>query len=449
MWLASATLLLAAIVMATFSSEVSAATGSARGLLAAWQSQSRVDIVQETSSRISYRGTWKKTSYTRYLGGNARWTNATGASAGLSFTGSAVAWVGPIGPTRGKAKVYIDGILVTTVNSRADSFSPARVLFRKSWANVGTHRIKIVALGTPGHPTVALDAFLVRRDAATASITTTGTSVRVSSIAALLTALNDNSVTDIVVANGTYRVSPAGAQQSGSLWIGARFADRSRPVTVRAETRGGVTFDGGGASSFGCISFADGAHDQAWDGFRCAGGRASDTGAIQFGGYAGHAAPHHITMRHWAVDATVTGRATTADGNATDHAVYISKAVGGPHDLVFEDLVVDGRGGLASAFHFYHSDSANRNAWNVTIRRLTVTGTQQAIMLWDPTLHDIRIDGATITNALSVAVRHEASGATGIVYANITSTGSGSGTGFYSSLGAAPAGVTFIDNSFR
>jgi len=106
-------------------------------------------------------------------------------------------------------------------------------------------------------------------------------------------------------------------------------------------------------------------------------------------------------------------------------------------------------GGLTSALHFYHSDAANRNAWNVTIRRLKVTGTQQAIMLWDPTLRDIRVDTAQIADALAYAVRYESPGASGITLANITSTGSGTGRGFYSSLGPSPPGVTFIDDSFR
>jgi hypothetical protein len=164
-----------------------------------------------------------------------------------------------------------------------------------------------------------------------------------------------------VVANGTYRVSPAAAQRSDSLWIGSRYADRTRPVTVRAETRGGVTFDGGGTTYFGCISFEEGAHDQTWDGFRCASGQATETGVITYGGYAGKAAPHHITLRAWTILSSCTGRATAATGNTIDHAVYISQAVGGPHDLLFEDL--GGTAGrLAPAFHFYHSDSTNKNA---------------------------------------------------------------------------------------
>lgn len=276
-----------------------------------------------------------------------------------------------------------------------------------------------------------------------------GSQVRVSSIPALRDALADDAVTEIVVADGTYRVSAAASQAADSLWIGSRFAGRTRPVTVRAETRGGVTFDGGGTTYFGCISFEDGAHDQTWDGFNCAGGQATDTGVVVFGGYAGLAAPHHITMRYITILASSTGRATSASAPGNDHAISVAQAVGGPHDLLFEDITVDGRGGLAGAIVFYYSTATERNAWNVTVRRLHVTGTQQAIMLWDPTLRDITFDTADITDALSLAVRYESPGATGIVFANITSTGSGSGKGFHSSLGAAPPGVTFSNNSFR
>ena len=271
-----------------------------------------------------------------------------------------------------------------------------------------------------------------------------GSSVRVTSIPALLTALADNTVTDIVVANGTYRVSPASSQAANSLWIGSRFAGRTRPVTVRAETSGGVTFDGGGATGFGGLSFEEGAHDQTWDGFNFANGQATSTGVIMFGGYAGQAAPHHITLRNIKVLASCTGH-----NDQNDHAVYFSYAVGGPHDILIDGLTVDGTGPtpLSSALHFYHSDSTNRNAWNTTIRRLVVNGTYTAIFLWDSTLRDITIDGATITNARYGAVRYEEPGQR-ITLANMTSTGSGT-FGFYSSAGDPPPGVTFINSSFR
>jgi hypothetical protein len=279
----------------------------------------------------------------------------------------------------------------------------------------------------------------------TPPIEVVGESVHVASIPELLDALADDAVGEIVVADGVYHVSTAATQGADSLWIGTRFASRTKPVLVRAQTPGGVILDGSGASFFGGISFEQGAHHQTWDGFVFANGTPTQTGVITFGGYAGEAAPHHITLRNITIDRSITSGAA----GATDHGIYVSRAVGGPHDLLFEEIKVDGTGGLSSAFHFYGSDDANPNAWNVTIRRLSVVGTQQAIMLWDPTLHDITIDTAVIADTRDYAVRFESPGATEIVLANITSTGSGSGKGFESSLGSDPPGVTFVNDSLR
>ena len=63
-----------------------------------------------------------------------------------------------------------------------------------------------------------------------------GHATPVSSIPALLSALADDSVGQIVVANGTYHVSTSSSQHSDALWIGSRYASRTRPVIVRAAT---------------------------------------------------------------------------------------------------------------------------------------------------------------------------------------------------------------------
>jgi hypothetical protein len=78
-----------------------------------------------------------------------------------------------------------------------------------------------------------------------------------------------------------------------------------------------------------------------------------------------------------------------------------------------------------------------------------VSGTQQAIILWDPTVHDIAIEDSTISAAEDVAVRYESPGAFGILLAGVTSTDSGSGKGFGSSLGPAPPGVTFVNSTLH
>lgn len=283
--------------------------------------------------------------------------------------------------------------------------------------------------------------------APSAAPTAAGASVRVASIPDLLAALANDANTEIVVADGTYRVSAAGLQEPDSLWIGAAFAGRTRPVTVRAETIGGVTIDGAGAPYFGGISFNDGAHDQTWDGFVFANGTPTQTGVVTFGGHSGMQAAHHITLRNLRFLDSLTGSATNLLAPTTDHAIYVSKAAGGPHDLVFEDITVDGHGGLASAIQFYSHDEISPNAWNVWIRRLTVTGTQQAIIIWDSTLHDIVVDTATVTGALSHGVRYEDPGKD-IFLANVTTVGSGE-QGFHSSLGNAPPGLVFVDSSFQ
>jgi hypothetical protein len=437
----------------------STTTGAPNGTTATEDTVITSTTYQETSARIVYRGRWAGTSYSGYLGGRAKWSKERGATATFTFTGTGISWIGPIGPTRGKARIYVNGLYVKTVSAYSSRFRAQHVLFSANYATQRQRTFKIVVLGTSGHPTVAIDALVVRRLSSSTTASAIVKTVNVSSIPGLKTALADNTVDEIVVANGTYHVSPAGQAAADSLWIGSStsggypFASRTRAITVRAETIGGVTFDGGGGSGYGGLAFEAGAHDQVWDGFNFAHMAANYTGIIEIGGYTTRAAPHHITLRHITILATCTGRATTADGSTWDHAIYMGQALApGPHDLVFEDVTVHGEGNLATAFHFFHgADMGGLNANHVTIRRLTVTGTQQPFLIWEPSVHDVTLDTATISNAKAYAIRYETIGSTlpyNIQLSNITSTGSGY-QGFYSSLGSAPPGVTFTNDSLR
>ncbi len=126
-----------------------------------------------------------------------------------------------------------------------------------------------------------------------------------SSVPALLNALADNDVTDIVVENGTYHVSAAGNKRADSLWIGSRFADRTRAVVVRAESTGGVTFDGDGTAT--SAASASSRAPTTRPGRASASPTATDPdGVIVFGGYQGLAAPHHITLRDITLPASIT-----------------------------------------------------------------------------------------------------------------------------------------------
>ncbi len=275
----------------------------------------------------------------------------------------------------------------------------------------------------------------------------TTASVRVSSVAGLMAALANAANTDIVVANGTYHISPASSHASDSLYIGSRFAGRTRPVTVRAETIGGVTFDGGGGTSYMGMAFEQGAHDQTWDGFNFANMVGTP---IEFGGFTPSAPAHHITLRHITLKSTCL-RASASSNQ--EQGIYFSNAAGsGPHDILLEDVTVDGTNpnSVWSAIHAYHGDPADPPASRVTIRRLTVTGTTNGIVLWNDTAiqHDWLIEDSTISGARDTAIRFESIGAQNIVFDAITSSGSGT-RGFYSSMGSNPPGVTFVDDSLH
>lgn len=115
----------------------------------------------ERSSTIDYSGSWRPARHGGYAGGAVQYATAGGATATFTFSGSRIAWYGPVGPTRGKARVSIDGAAVRTVNLNRSSFDPTTTLFSASWKTVGRHTLEIVVIATPGHRLVAIDELVV------------------------------------------------------------------------------------------------------------------------------------------------------------------------------------------------------------------------------------------------------------------------------------------------
>jgi hypothetical protein len=115
----------------------------------------------EKSARITYLGSWRSASHWRYAGDAARYATAAGASATFTFSGKRLVWYGPVGPTRGQARVSIDGVPVRTVNLYSRTFTAHKAVFSTSWATPGPHTIVIEVVGTAGRPYVAIDEFTV------------------------------------------------------------------------------------------------------------------------------------------------------------------------------------------------------------------------------------------------------------------------------------------------
>jgi hypothetical protein len=116
-------------------------------------------VTQQSSTGIAYSTGWRTVRTTSASGGSLKYAVARGAWARYVFTGAAVAWVAYKGPTRGSAKVYVDGAYRATVNLYAATYRSRSIVFAFNWPSNGAHAIKIVVLGRQGHPRIDVDAF--------------------------------------------------------------------------------------------------------------------------------------------------------------------------------------------------------------------------------------------------------------------------------------------------
>ena len=120
-------------------------------------------LVQQSSSSVKYHGSWHTVSMAGTSGGTVRYSTAATATTTYVFSGSGIAWVAYTSHSRGSAQVYLDGVLVKTVNLRSTKPVTKVLEFSASWPSNGSHTLKVVVLGTAGHPRVDSDAFVKLR----------------------------------------------------------------------------------------------------------------------------------------------------------------------------------------------------------------------------------------------------------------------------------------------
>ena len=127
--------------------------------------QTTVDLVQDGAAAVRYRGTWRTASAASASGGTMHTSVDVGATAKLVDTGRTFAVVAPRGPRFGKAALFVDGVFVRNINFYAAQTSPRRVVFRRSWALSGAHRIVLKVLGKKDSRSagtrIPLDTFVV------------------------------------------------------------------------------------------------------------------------------------------------------------------------------------------------------------------------------------------------------------------------------------------------
>lgn len=118
-------------------------------------------IVPADQSVASYSSGWSGVSSSNFYKGSSKYTKKSGASASYSFSGNSVALILTKGTGRGKAKVYVDGNYVKTIDTYASSTRYRQPFAIKSWSTIGSHKVKVVNLATSGRPRFELDGLAI------------------------------------------------------------------------------------------------------------------------------------------------------------------------------------------------------------------------------------------------------------------------------------------------
>jgi len=106
-------------------------------------------IVNDDAEGLAYTGSWTDNNGAlNRNNGDEHYTQTTGASVSLTFTGTQVSWFGTKFSNRGNADVFIDDVLQTTVDEYNSTVLYQQELFTIGGLTNGSHTIKVVCKGT-------------------------------------------------------------------------------------------------------------------------------------------------------------------------------------------------------------------------------------------------------------------------------------------------------------
>jgi hypothetical protein len=101
-----------------------------------------VTRIEQNDPSITYSGNWYSNASSLHSGGDATLTNARGAMATITFTGTGITWIGVSDPWSGLANVYIDGRL-QVIDSYSDTGRYQQPLFAVRGLASGPHKLSI------------------------------------------------------------------------------------------------------------------------------------------------------------------------------------------------------------------------------------------------------------------------------------------------------------------
>jgi hypothetical protein len=113
-----------------------------------------VTRVEETDPSATYTAGWTSAGRSNlWSGEDARQSSTVGSRATITFTGTAVRWIGERGFTTGLARVFLDGTFLTQVDTRTILQEEYQsVLLSVTGLSPGTHTLTIEVIGRNNEP---------------------------------------------------------------------------------------------------------------------------------------------------------------------------------------------------------------------------------------------------------------------------------------------------------
>ena len=130
----------------------------------AWISPQALARVEETNPSVSYTVGWTQGDTSgSWSGGTAAVSTAPGAQAAFAFTGPSVSWIGGRTPQTGIARVFLDGVFVTEVDTYSKTREVRVPMFAATGLADASHTFTIEVTGrqnaAAGGALVIVDAF--------------------------------------------------------------------------------------------------------------------------------------------------------------------------------------------------------------------------------------------------------------------------------------------------
>jgi len=107
-----------------------------------------VHRLEDDAPSVLFAGRWTYRTSEDASGRSYRYSRTAGASARTAFWGTGVTWIAPVGPNRGRARVYVDGVSAGTVDLYRSAAATGQAVFTTAGLSDARHTLRIVVLGS-------------------------------------------------------------------------------------------------------------------------------------------------------------------------------------------------------------------------------------------------------------------------------------------------------------